>query len=233
MLIGILNLKGNECGVDIGCGPGELTCMLAENLDEGEMLGIDLSYNMVDIASSKAQRRGIENVEFMAMDYHELEYKNSLDFCVSSYLFHWLSCPLSFIRLVKQILKQNGRFGLISPSPKWYKEVQEAYHAVMENYGMKSEEIIGKNTYSQYDIEEYLEEEGFEILLSNEFCFRENIDVESCLKRINAKSDMNYFQQLPEETKMEALETFFKELKENINGLVTTESGYILLAENR
>jgi len=232
MLIGILNLEGDERGVDIGCGPGELTCMLADNLDEGKMLGIDLSSNMVDIASEKARKRGIENVEFIAENYLELDYENNFDICVSSYLFHWLSNPRSFIRWVKQVLKKDGELGLISPSPEWYKEVQEAYRTVMEHYDVKSEEIVGKNMYLRSDIEEYLENEGFEIQLSNEFCFRENIDVESCLKRIDAKSDMTYFRKLPKEAKKNAVEMFFKELKENTEGLITTESGYIIVAKN-
>jgi len=232
MLIGILDLEGDERGVDIGCGPGELTCMLAEKLDKGRMLGIDLSSNMVDIASEKARKRGIENVEFIAADYLELEYENKFDICVSSYLFHWLSSPLSFIRWVKQVLKKEGKLGLISPSPEWYKEVQEAYRTVMEHYDVKSEEMIGRNMYPQSDIEEYLEREGFEIQISNEFCFRENIDIESCLKRIDAKSDTTYFKKLPNEIKNDAIEMFFEELKENTEKLVTTESGYIIVAKN-
>ncbi len=232
MLIDILNLEGDEQGVDIGCGPGELTCMIAENLDEGKMLGIDLSSNMVDIASEKAQKRGIQNVNFIARDYLELEYENQFDICVSSYLFHWLSDPISLIRWAKQVLKKDGKLGLISPSPEWYKEVQDAYQAVMEHYNVKSEEIIGKNMYLQSDIEEYLEKEGFDIQVSNEFCFRENIDVESCLKRIDAKSDMTYFNKLPIEVKKDALKMFFEELKENTEELITTESGYIVFAKN-
>jgi len=233
MLIGILDLEGDELGVDIGCGPGELTCMLAEKLDEGKMWGIDLSSNMVDIASKKAQKRDIQNVGFIAADYLELEYENKFDICVSSYLFHWLSSPLSFIRWIKQVLKKDGKLGLISPSPEWYKEVQAAYQTVMEHYDVKSEEIVGKNMYLRRDIEEYLEKEGFEIQISNEFCFRENIDVESCLKRIDAKSDQTYFRKLPKEMKRDAVEMFFKELKENTEELITTESGYIVVAKNR
>ncbi len=232
MMIALLNIQGDERGVDIGCGPGELTCMLAEDLDEGKMLGIDLSSNMVDIASEKAQKRGINNAEFISANYLELEYENEFDICVSSYLFHWLTDPLSFIRWVKQALKKDGKLGLISPSPMWYKEVQQAYQTVMEHYDVKSEEIVGKNMYLQEDIEEYLEKEGFEIQVSNEFCFRENIDVESCLKRIDAKSDMTYFRNLSDEVKKEAVEMFFKELKENTEGLITTESGYLIVARN-
>lgn len=233
MLLESLELEGNEESLDIGCGPGELTCMLAERLKKGKVEGIDLSSNMVEIASEKAKKRDLKNVDFKAADYFELSYEDRFDVCVSSYLFHWLSEPLSFIQWVKQVLKEEGKLGLISPSPEWYKEVQEAYRTVMENYDVSPKEIVGKETYLQSDIERYLEEENFEVQMSNEFCFRENIDLESCLKRIDAKSDRSYFQELPKEVKNEAVEMFFEELKENTEGLVTTESGYIITAVNR
>lgn len=233
MLLESLKLEGDEQALDIGCGPGELTSMLAERLEDGKVLGIDLSSNMVDIASEKAHEKGLKNIDFIAADYLELEYEERFDVCVSSYLLHWLSDPFPFIQWVKQVLKEGGKLGLISPSPEWYKEVQKAYRSVMENYDVGPKEIVGKKTHSQSNIERYLEKVGFEVQISNEFCFRENIDLESCLKRIDAKSDRSYFQELPNGVEREAVEIFFKELKENTEGLVTTESGYVIVAINR
>ncbi len=233
MLLGSLDLDGDEKAVDIGCGPGELTCMLAEKVDDGEVLGIDLSPNMIEIASKKAQERGLDNVDFIAQDYLDIEYEDRFDVCVSSYLFHWLSEPESFIRWVKQVLKTDGKLALISPSSGWYKEIQEAHSSVMKHYGFESEELVGKEVYPQSEIEGYLEKEGFEIKMFNEFCFREKINIESCLKRVDAKSDRNYFRGIPEDVKKEAIKMFFKELKDNVEGLMTTESGYMVLAVNR
>ncbi len=232
MLIGSLDLDGDEKAVDIGCGPGELTCMLADRLDSGDVLGIDLSSNMIDIASNKAESRRLDNVKFLDENYLELDYEDDFDVCVSSYLFHWLSDPSAFVRWVKRSLKVGGKFGLISPSSEWYKEVQEAYREVMENFGVEKQELVGRKVYRQEDIKKYLKDEDFEIQMFNEFCFQEKIDMGSCLKRVDAKSNRTYFRALSDDKRKDAVEMFFKELQKNTEGLVTTESGYMVLAVN-
>lgn len=198
MLIQSLNLRGDERILDIGCGPGELTRKIAENLEEGDVTGIDISENMIDLARKKSKERDIENVQFKAGDYQEISLEKNYDVCVSSYLFHWMSDPKDFLIWVQNTLNENGKIGLLVPSPDWYRDVQEAYEKAMKKFEFSPEELVGTNLVTKEKIHEYFGTTNFELVTFSEFSFQEKTELESCLKRIDAKSDRKYFQGIPE-----------------------------------
>ncbi len=230
MLIEALDLRGNEAGIDVGCGPGELTRTLGKRLDRGYVFGLDISNNMIELAKKRTETEGLRNVSYINADYSEMNYTDIFDVCVSSYLFHWLDDPIIFLKWVRNSLKENGKIGLISPSPEWYWEVQEAYRVVMDKYNLKTREIVGRRIYQLDDIENYFEKEGFSIQSINKFSFKENTSIETCLQRVNAKSDRQYFSDLSKKLKKEAVDSLMVELMKNTKKLVTTESGYIVIA---
>ncbi|MEP7048226.1 MAG: methyltransferase domain-containing protein [Ilumatobacteraceae bacterium] len=47
-LLALIEREGLKRAVDLGCGPGELTALAAEQLGVGEMIGIDNSRSMLD-----------------------------------------------------------------------------------------------------------------------------------------------------------------------------------------
>jgi ubiquinone/menaquinone biosynthesis C-methylase UbiE len=50
--------------LDVGCGPGSVTCSIATQLSKAEVVGIDPSPFMVQAARHRAVRLGIRNVRF-------------------------------------------------------------------------------------------------------------------------------------------------------------------------
>ena len=51
-LISELSLKGDERVLDLGCGDGTITARIAELVPNGEVVGIDSSTGMIDVAKS-------------------------------------------------------------------------------------------------------------------------------------------------------------------------------------
>lgn len=54
--------------LDICCGPGHMSITLAKELKLDELIGVDLSAPMVDIASQNAREKGLHNVSFRTGD---------------------------------------------------------------------------------------------------------------------------------------------------------------------
>jgi len=54
--------------LDIACGPGGWALELAFEHPEIEVVGIDISQQMIDYARAQAQVRHLENVQFLIMD---------------------------------------------------------------------------------------------------------------------------------------------------------------------
>ncbi|MGM0510510.1 MAG: class I SAM-dependent methyltransferase, partial [Thermoplasmatota archaeon] len=55
-----LDLEGDELVLDIGTGSGEIIPWIAEKLDEGKVIGTDISQGMVGLTNDKIDEAGIQ-----------------------------------------------------------------------------------------------------------------------------------------------------------------------------
>jgi len=64
--------------LDVACGPGEWALDLAFAYPEIEVIGIDISLQMIEVAREQARIQGIENIQFHVMDATKpLEFPDS------------------------------------------------------------------------------------------------------------------------------------------------------------
>lgn len=79
--------KGNERVLDVGCGHGALSGLIAENVPHGVVLGIDLSEKMISYASETITK---PNLIFLTGNASHLPFYNQFDLVVSSFILHWV-----------------------------------------------------------------------------------------------------------------------------------------------
>lgn len=60
--------------LDVASGPGVLGCMLSELWRDAEIIGIDISQEMVDYARKRAERFGCKNLKFICGDARNLQF---------------------------------------------------------------------------------------------------------------------------------------------------------------
>jgi demethylmenaquinone methyltransferase/2-methoxy-6-polyprenyl-1,4-benzoquinol methylase len=63
-LVDMAALEGHHSVLDLACGTGDLTFLLAGRLAEGRVLGVDITPAMIEIASRKKDARAANNVAF-------------------------------------------------------------------------------------------------------------------------------------------------------------------------
>jgi SAM-dependent methyltransferase len=85
-----LQLRGDECLLDAGCGTGKLTRLLLENLPGGRVVGLDVSRNMVLHARQNLALDFGERIQFVAADLVALPFRNCFDGIFSTASFHWV-----------------------------------------------------------------------------------------------------------------------------------------------
>lgn len=96
--------------LDVGCGPGSITCDLAQLVPEGHVTGVDLSPGVIETARAAAKNRGVENVEFgtgnvlKGLDFADGSY--DIVFCHQ--LLNHLADPVKGIREMKRLCKGTG-----------------------------------------------------------------------------------------------------------------------------
>lgn len=96
--------------LDVGTGPGYLPIEIARRSQNLEIIGIDVSPTMVNIASRNAEKTGLsKNVRFQIGSAASLPFKDGyFDFVVSTGSFHhWLK-PIECIKEIYRVLKENG-----------------------------------------------------------------------------------------------------------------------------
>ena len=111
-LLSLLNLAASDRVLDVGCGTGVLTRMIADRLEAaagGESVGIDAAAKMIEVARKK---RASEKCRFEVMAAEALAFDDaSFDAVVSSLFFHHVPLDLKQKALVEayRVLKPGGR----------------------------------------------------------------------------------------------------------------------------
>ncbi|MBI4765242.1 MAG: methyltransferase domain-containing protein [Deltaproteobacteria bacterium] len=104
-LISELALTGNERVLDLGCGDGVNTALIAELLSYGEVVGIDASEGMINTAKPKEKT----NLRFFLMDIDKIAFKDEFDIVYSNATLHWVKDHHRLLKNVFKALQNGGR----------------------------------------------------------------------------------------------------------------------------
>jgi ubiquinone/menaquinone biosynthesis C-methylase UbiE len=112
-LLARMDPKIRERCLDIATGPGEPAMSIARMVGaDGRVVGIDLSEQMVRLATRIAKERRIPNVEFRAMDAEKIDFPDeSFDLAVSRFGFQIFTNPEVVAKEAFRVLAPKGRIG--------------------------------------------------------------------------------------------------------------------------
>jgi trans-aconitate methyltransferase len=108
-LIEKLHLCGEEQVLDIGCGDGGLTIMIAARLSRGKVTGIDLSSAMITHAQARYPPSEYPACHFACMDVRTMAYESVFDVAFSNAALHWVPEQDLCLEKVFRALKPGGR----------------------------------------------------------------------------------------------------------------------------
>jgi ubiquinone/menaquinone biosynthesis C-methylase UbiE len=155
--------------LEIGPGPGYVSMEIAKLLPEIEVIGLDLSDAMIEIAEKNAREYGFsERVKFKKGDASEMPFEDSsFDFAISSGSLHHWKKPTKVFDEIYRVLKPN-RSALISDlrkdAPKeqiekWEKAIDSRImrwglrHSFGESYtAQEVEKIINDTRFTDLEI---------------------------------------------------------------------------------
>lgn len=108
-LITRLKVAEDERILDIGCGDGRITAQLAALVPKGEVVGIDLSQEMVDFATRRFPRKDYPNLSLSLGDASGLGFQEEFDLVVSFACLHWVKDHLPVLEGIRRSLRREGR----------------------------------------------------------------------------------------------------------------------------
>ncbi|MDR3390866.1 MAG: methyltransferase domain-containing protein [Sulfuriferula sp.] len=111
-LIAKLALQGNESVLDIGCGDGKISAQLAQTIGNGNVVGIDLSADMIRLAATQFPPERYANLRFLHMDAADIRLTAGFDIAFSNAALHWVADHRAVLQGARRCLKTGGRIVL-------------------------------------------------------------------------------------------------------------------------
>jgi trans-aconitate 2-methyltransferase len=106
--LALLQLKGTERVLDVGCGNGRTTAEIAALLPLGSVLGVDSSADMIAFASRNFGPALRPNLRFEVADARRLTFQDEFDLVVSFNALHWIPEQGEALRSIRSALKSDG-----------------------------------------------------------------------------------------------------------------------------
>lgn len=109
-IIESLHLRDTDVVLDIAAGTGEPGLTIASKVKKGKVVITDLAEEMLVVARENKERKGIDNVVFVACDVCELPFAdNSFDAVSCRFGFMFFPDMLLAAKEIARVLKPGGR----------------------------------------------------------------------------------------------------------------------------
>lgn len=116
VLFDAVSLQPGERVLDIGCGAGSTSFFAAQQVEpDGKVLGVDISPPLLDLARERADRNGVENVDFIRADaqVHDLG-SGEWDAAISKFGVMFFEDPDAAFANIARALRPGGRLAFVA-----------------------------------------------------------------------------------------------------------------------
>jgi len=164
--------------VDLGCGSGNLIVEIAKNLLNLDLIGVDISNEILNLAKERAFQNDLnKKIEFKIGNVEDLPFPdNSIDFLLSTLSLHHWQDPIRAFNEFFRVLKDNGTllifdfrrdarkffYGLLKFAtkivvPKALKRINEPLGSLQAGYTPKEiSQMVTQSPFNNIEIEPFL-----------------------------------------------------------------------------
>lgn len=108
-VLSLLELAGDERVLDVGCGEGKITALMASRVPRGMVTGVDPSREMIAFASSHFPTDECPNLLFEVADARSLPFRDAFDLVTSFNALHWVPDQAIALRSIRVAMRPTGR----------------------------------------------------------------------------------------------------------------------------
>ena len=108
-VLALLDLKGSERILDVGCGDGKITAEIAARVPRGSVVGVDPSRDMISFAQSRYGRATPHNLRFQVADARSLSFQAEFDLVTSFNALHWIPEQNAALSSIRSALIPGGK----------------------------------------------------------------------------------------------------------------------------
>jgi 2-polyprenyl-3-methyl-5-hydroxy-6-metoxy-1,4-benzoquinol methylase len=114
--------------IDVGCGFGGTVLVLAREFPESELVGIDLSEPLLNLAKRTSRALNLEDrVTFEQQDVHEIGYDdNAFDVALNINMVHLVNDPVRMLNHLERLVKPAGFLFIADLRRSWLELLETA-----------------------------------------------------------------------------------------------------------
>lgn len=119
-LVDLAGVRRGARVLDVATGTGAILLTAAERIgDDGYLVGVDVSEEMLTRAASAIRARGLMNAEVQVMDAQRLTFQGEFDYVFCGFALSSLPDVSAALTGVARALRPAGRVGLVD-APSWF-----------------------------------------------------------------------------------------------------------------
>jgi ubiquinone/menaquinone biosynthesis C-methylase UbiE len=150
--IALMNIPANARVLDVGCGSGWASRLMAAKATAGTVIGVDISDEMVRLAENSS--RHLPNVEFRVASAERLPFPDGLfTHAFSMESLYYYENMLAALTEIRRVLTSGGLFVNVvdlyrenRPSLQWVEQLKvpvqvlstQEYHSLLEQAGFRN-----------------------------------------------------------------------------------------------
>jgi len=155
--------------LDVCIGTANSAIAVAEVNDRNEVIGVDLSPDMIAVAESKIRRRGIQNISIRQMDATKMTFQDGeFDIAMISFGLHELDYDLmmDILKEMCRVLKESGKLYIVD-----YEREDGFLKNLVLSIHLKVFEPSHMPQFLRYDWVEILQSIGFQVTETEKYLF--------------------------------------------------------------
>ncbi len=180
----IMDVKKGAACLDVCCGTGDWTISLAEATGEdGSVVGLDFSENMLAVGREKQQGHGIDHINFIHGDAMSLPFEdNSFDYVTIGFGLRNVPDYMQVLNEMYRVVKKGGKVVCLETSQPTLPVYKQFYFFYFKNVMPLFGKVFAKS-YDEYawlhestknfpnkeKLKQMFEEAGFEEVLIKSF----------------------------------------------------------------
>lgn len=134
------HIKSTDQILDVGCGPGTITCDFAKYAPHGQVIGVDFGEKVIEQARAEASARGVKNIKFQVAGAHSLPFEDeSFDVVHCHALLVHLPNAAAAVKEMWRVCKVGGFVGCREPD--WDTLAIHPYNSALEKWKVVSKQL--------------------------------------------------------------------------------------------
>lgn len=155
MLVEMAEVAPGHMVLDLACGTGDITFLLAAKVTSGQVIGVDITPRMLQIAEKRGQALGLDSVRFEQGDIVGLSHPdNRFDRITAGYGVRNVPVIPRLLAEVFRLLKPGGRFLALD----FGKPRNRLYRVIYLNYLVLVGSALGLLLHGDPDVYRYIPE---------------------------------------------------------------------------